>query len=722
MINFKQIVSVSSVVVSLCVSAATAATFVVPPDRVLVQKSDAIVRGTVLASHAEYLGSGAIVTVTDVSVGEVLKGQPGRIVHVYAPGGVIGDRATIIPGAARFAEGEEVLLMLRGTAAAGWGVTDLALGRFTLTGDAEGRKLALRDEGEITGWDMSGEVHHEPRRAAMEFLQFVREVVAGRPVAENYYAPAGPLRIAALAHRVAANTITTPLSYSLANVSNADRGYRWSEFIPGVTLYKQNSASANSAAGDAAIQAAINAWTSSSRSGVAYSYGGANSAAAAHLDTPDAFNAVHFDVDMNTAFYGNVAAYVCGGNGLVAMGGITNASGAHAHPVSGEAFYSTTEIDVDVNSGVGACNSFLTSAAWTAVMTHEVGHTLGFRHANEDRVGGDCALAGLDCTNTSVMNSAVSGSISTLQPWDTRALQAVYPCTGQKAQDFNNDCKSDIVVRNSSTGDVVRWLVSGAAVTNGAVAMTGVSGWTVAATGDFNGDGYADLVFRNPVNGDVMVSLMNGTSGSSIVSSPGIAWVPLASADVNGDGKSDIVLQNSTTGDVAVWLMDSFTVTGAAVGSSTTYKVKFVGDTNGDGKADIILQDNGGNVVVWLMNGLTLVAGAVVGTPGTAWQVKAVGDCNGDGKADILLRNTSTGEVAEWTMNGQTLVGGAVIGTPSTSFDVLGAADYNGDGKADLLLQDTTNGDVAEWQLNGQTIAWGGLISTPGIAWQAIVR
>jgi hypothetical protein len=686
---------------------------------VLVQKSDAIVRGTVLASHGETLANGAIVTVTDVSVGEVLKGSPGHIVHVYAPGGVVGERATIIPGAAHFAPGEEVLLMLSGSDTRGWGVTDLSLGRFGFVSDIEGHKLAVRAESEISGWDLSGDVHRERRRSADEFVQFVRDVVAGRPAAENSVVPTAPLHVESLAHRVAADAITTPTSYTLANESNADRGYRWPAFVPGAVWYEENSPSANATSG---VTAAIGTWANGAPSAVVYSYSGANSSATARLDTPDAKNAIHYGVNMNTAFYGFVPSYSCSTGGLIAMGGITKANGAHAHPVSAEAFYSVTEADIDVNSGVESCSAFLASPAWTAVMTHEIGHTLGFRHSNEDRVGGDCALANLDCTTSSVMSYPLSGT-TTLQAWDARALQAVYPCTGTKSQDFNYDCKSDIVVRNSSTGDVVRWLVSGATVTNGAVAMTGVSGWVVVATGDFNGDGYADLVLQNS-SGDVKVGLTNGNS--STISTPGSAWVVLATGDFNGDGKSDIVLQNSSSGDVAVWLMNGFTFTGAAVGSGGAYKVKFVGDTDGDGKPDVVLQDDStGYVVVWKMNGqngLTLAAGAVVGTPLPAWKVKAVGDCDGDGKADILLRNTSTGEVAEWKMDGFTIAHGAVIGTPSSSFDLLGAADYNGDGRADLLLQDTTNGDVAEWQLFGMSIAWGGLIDTPGIVWKAIVR
>jgi hypothetical protein len=727
--QLKQRSVVSSLLLFLFASVLSAATFVVPSDRVLVQKSDAVIRGTVLTSHAEALASGGIVTITDVSVSEVLKGTTGRVVHVYAPGGVVGERAMIIPGAAHFSPGEEVLLMLNGSEARGWGVTDLALGRFGFASDIEGHKLAVRAETEISGWELSGDVHRERRRSADKFVQFVRDVVAGRPAAENYIVPSSPLHVESLAHRVAADMTTTPTSYTLGNESNADRGYRWPAFLPAAAIWhEQNSPSSSASNG---VQAAISTWTTAPF-GVAYSYGVADSTATATLATPDTKNAVHYNVNMNTLFYGNLSPFSCATyGGLIAMGGITNASGAHAHPVSGEAFYSTVEADVDVNSGVESCSAFLASSAWTAAMTHELGHTLGFRHSNEDRVGGNCALADLDCATASVMSYPLSGA-TTLQTWDTHALQAVYPCTGTKSQDFNHDCKSDIVVRNSSTGDVVRWLVSGSVVTNGAVAMTGVSGWTVAATGDYNGDGYADLVFRNSTNGDVKVVLMNNSSvlSSSVVSSPGLAWVPLASGDVNGDGKSDIVLQNSTTGDVAVWLMNGFTVTGGVVGSSTAYKVKFVGDTDGDGNADIVLQDDStGYVVVWKMSGFTLVSGAIVGTPAPAWQVKAVGDCDGDGKADILLRNTSTGEVAEWQMNGLTLVSGAIIGTPTPHFDVLGAADYNGDGRADLLLQctyatatDCTPGDVAEWQLFGMSIAWGGAINSPGFVWQAIVR
>jgi hypothetical protein len=62
-------------------------------------------------------------------------------------------------------------------------------------------------------------------------------------------------------------------------------------------------------------------------------------------------------------------------------------------------------------------------------MTHELGHGIGWRHANQDyATGGACNPSTQECTTAAIMSSSVSASYGyTLQPWDINAAQAVYP-------------------------------------------------------------------------------------------------------------------------------------------------------------------------------------------------------------------------------------------------------------------------------------------------------
>src|SRR6266540_4664446 len=92
--------------------AAFAATFVVPPDRDLIRRADAIVVGSALTSYAQTTDEGGIETVTPFSVTEVIKGDiAAPTIDVVEPGGVLDGRATIIAGIPRFQEGAKLLLL-----------------------------------------------------------------------------------------------------------------------------------------------------------------------------------------------------------------------------------------------------------------------------------------------------------------------------------------------------------------------------------------------------------------------------------------------------------------------------------------------------------------------------------------------------------------------------------------------------------------------------------
>lgn len=99
--------------VLLCLSAqAGATTMIYLPLEELYQMSDVVVRGTV-QSHTSFWGErGEMFTDWTVSVDEVLHGEPVEQVVVRQMGGEIGDRRAMIPGDARFHDGEHVVLFL----------------------------------------------------------------------------------------------------------------------------------------------------------------------------------------------------------------------------------------------------------------------------------------------------------------------------------------------------------------------------------------------------------------------------------------------------------------------------------------------------------------------------------------------------------------------------------------------------------------------------------
>src|SRR5439155_1511036 len=188
------------------------------------------------------------------------------------------------------------------------------------------------------------------------------------------------------------------------------------------------------------------------------------------------------------------------------------------------------------------------------------------------------------------------------------------PCA---PMDFDGDCKSDILWRNSATGEDYLWLMNAQAiVSQGSLTTLGDPAWQIQGTGDFDGDGKADILWRNALTGENYIWLMNGLSiasqGSVNVVDPTSGWQVQGIGDFDGDGKADILWRNSSTGE--------------------NY--------------------------IYLMNGWTIAARGLVNIvePSSVWELKGIGDFDGDGKADILWRNSSTGENYVYFMNGWAIV------------------------------------------------------------------
>src|SRR3989441_206922 len=188
--------------------------------------------------------------------------------------------------------------------------------------------------------------------------------------------------------------------------------------------------------------------------------------------------------------------------------------------------------------------------------------------------------------------------------------------------DFDGDCKSDVLWRNSATGEDYLWLMNGRTIATGGYLRTvGDPAWQVEGIGDFDGDGKADILWRNSSTGQNYLYAMNGLT----IASEGYL---------------------RTVADLA-------------------WQVKGIGDFNGDHKADILWRNSStGENYLYVMNGLTIASEGYLRTVADqAWQVKAVGDFDGDGKADILWRNTVTGEDYAYFMNGPAIASEGFLNT-----------------------------------------------------------
>jgi FG-GAP-like repeat len=280
---------------------------------------------------------------------------------------------------------------------------------------------------------------------------------------------------------------------------------------------------------------------------------------------------------------------------------------------------------------------------------------------------------------------------------------------------------SDILMQNTSSGQVSVWEMDGNTIIGGGPVANPGPSWQAVGIGDFNKDGNSDTLMQNTSSGQVSVWEMNGNTiiGGGPVADPGPSWKAIGTGDFNKDGNSDILMQNTSNGQVSVWEMNGNTIIGGGpvADPGSSWKAIGTGDFNKDGNSDILMQNtSSGQVSVWEMNGNTIIGGGPVADPGPSWKAIGTGDFNKDGNSDILMQNTSSGQVSIWEMSGDTIIGGGPVADPGPSWHAIGT----GAGGSDILMQNTSSGQVSLWEMNGATIGGGGPVANPGPTWHGI--
>ncbi|MDP9190153.1 MAG: M57 family metalloprotease [Acidobacteriota bacterium] len=465
-----------------------ATTFIVPDDAELVQKSEAIVTGVVVSASARVAENGYVETFYEIALDRVLKGplKEQARVRVQSPGGLAEGRYTVVESAAHFQIGDEVLLFLTAYRG-GWTTTDMTLGKFRFAVTSGGYSVAVRDAEDIAGWDRDGKRHQEKIRRDAEFIQFIEETVAGRtPAARDYEVEAGdllapsqvPSRMRPITELFPAPATTYSISFYSCTVGTGALTRmpgRWTTTTmnAGVPFYK-NSVQNASGLGDGGvsiIQNGLAAWTNDCGSVVNIPYGGTSP----NLLASDGFNVIIFNDpgdDGNSATRGDDdIAGSWTGSGIIAR---TYLSGGANHSFDGFDFVTITGADIVFQDDYAGTQTTIEEA-----MTHEIGHGIGFRHADKHYLQACTAPSNCssltcpqpetacdsnvqDCAATAIMTASVSLGINfTLQTWDINAADALYPSACVVVSPPTN-----VVATATTTSNVnVSWTASVGAVT-----------------------------------------------------------------------------------------------------------------------------------------------------------------------------------------------------------------------------------------------------------------
>jgi len=446
----------------------------------MIGRADVIVIARALHAHVESLPERGIETVTVFAVEEVLKGDPAGGLRVRSPGGVIEREdhrfeTEIVAGAPSFVDGERVLLFLKKTPDGDYATADLGLGLFSFATDDLGHRVIVRSASEISGWNPDGSAYEEPHRDTDRFLSFIRDTVNRRPAAKDYTIKSYPLTgeshpPSASQFRPRALSAFTVTQYTLASSANNEnsKGSRWKTFPSVVNWNRGNSGINVTNGGTDLINSAFASWNNEVSSNVNYVLSSFNANPNGIREGIDGVNNVVFEKDM-TAF--GVAAFSCSTGGVLGTAGIHRAISDPSNIVNGEVFFQITEGDASMNQGVGAClpggANTVTLGNFLTAITHEMGHTLSFRHSDQSRTLMQLCTdqPNYDCTSAALMNHILlEGDNGALTTWDRRAVEALYPAPAAPAS---------LVATAGQSGVSLTW-----------GAVTGAMSYTVYRTAD----------------------------------------------------------------------------------------------------------------------------------------------------------------------------------------------------------------------------------------------
>ncbi len=259
--------------------------------------------------------------------------------------------------------------------------------------------------------------------------------------------------------------------------------------------------------------------------------------------------------------------------------------------------------------------------------------------------------------------------------------------------DFDRDGYADILWRHTVSGLVYVWFIEGTELVDWGPVGAASLQWEIVGTGNFDGDpeGGSDILWRNTLSGQVFIWLIDGTQVIE-AGSPGTTgqvWQIDGVGDFDGDRRYDILWRHTVSGQVFIWFIDGTQRAGqgpAGGASPDDWAIAGIGDFDGLASTPTPTHDilwrhtTTGQILIWLMDGTTRIGQGSPGSAGQIWQIVDTGDLDGDGHADILWRNQpASGQVFAWFIEGTARVGQGPLGGVSHAWQIAATGDFDGE-------------------------------------------
>ncbi len=223
----------------------------------------------------------------------------------------------------------------------------------------------------------------------------------------------------------------------------------------------------------------------------------------------------------------------------------------------------------------------------------------------------------------------------------------------QHVIDFNGDGDTDLLARDSATGDW--WLTTFKASTPTTAKIANWnpgSTWQSMHTVDFDGNGSVDVIARNATTGDwQLLRSVNGAITSTVIAnwSTAVTWTDFQVVDLFGNGRPMIVARNSTTNAwQGVWSVGGGFSTGTLRGmvAGQNYVDTRVVEFFGDGREAVVTRDaqTGAWHALWYGSNRFNLTPLGTWNPNGTWEDVTVVDLEGNGREAIYGHDVVSGE------------------------------------------------------------------------------